>query len=176
MIKICIGLANINMLVKFNIPNLTDKETDYFFSQAYISDRKRYPKILHKKGDKFNRVFNFLLNGTYMQPHLHPGFQKKEKMYVVYGSFDLIFFNKKGKVEKKILLDHKINNYYEVPPFKWHTYIVRSKKAIVYETMIGRYKPETWKKMASWAPKEIFKNAEKYLMNLKLSIIKKKNA
>ena len=42
--------------------------------------------------------------------------------------------------------------------------------------MLGIYKPITWKRMASWAPKEIFKNAEKYFMNLKLSIIKNKNA
>ena len=57
--------TNINMLVKFNIPNLTDKETDYIFSQT-ISVEKDIQKYC-TKGDKFNRVFNFLLNGTYMQ-------------------------------------------------------------------------------------------------------------
>ena len=61
------------------IPDLSDLEIKAFFELATSSNRKRYPKILHKNGDKFNRVFNFLIKGTYMQPHLHP--EKKNRTY-----------------------------------------------------------------------------------------------
>ena len=42
-----------------------------------------------------------------------------------------------------------------------------SEKVIVYETMEGIYDTSTWKKMASWAPKENSLDASKYLEMLK---------
>ena len=62
------------------IPDLSDLEIKAFFELATSSNRKRYPKILHKNGDKFNRVFNFLIKGTYI--HATPAsWKRKNRTY-----------------------------------------------------------------------------------------------
>lgn len=145
-----------------NIPRLNDCDLKEFFLKAIESPRKRYPKIIHQPGDYNNKVFNFLLHDTYMQPHLHPGKEKTEKMYLISGSFNLIFFDNIGKIIKKTLLQRGHQEYVEVPPYTWHTYIMLSEKVVVYETMDGIYDPKTWKKMASWAPAEDKEDALTY--------------
>ena len=75
------------------VPDLSADEIQYYFLEAENSERKRFPKILHNQGDYDNRVVNFVLNESYMQPHLHPGDEKIEKMFLVEGSFALILFD-----------------------------------------------------------------------------------
>jgi hypothetical protein len=38
--------------------------------------------------------------------------------------------------------------------------------AITYETMMGKYDPNTWKTFADWAPKENTVESSAYLMGL----------
>ena len=152
------------------IPSLLDSEKNFHFAQAYSSIRKRSPKILHKKGDYLNKVFNFILSDSYMHPHLHPGEEKIEKMYLVDGAFALFLFSDKGEIEKTIVLEKGNNEFVEVPAFTWHTYVMLSQKAIIYETMEGKYDPDTWKKIASWAPIENSPEATKYLEMLKSKV------
>jgi hypothetical protein len=45
-----------------------------------------------------------------------------------------------------------------------------SDEVIIYETMEGIYEIDTWKKMASWAPKENSLDAESYLEILKSKV------
>jgi ribosomal protein S8 len=54
-----------------------------------------------------------------------------------------------------------------VPALQWHTYVMRSDFSIIYETMIGKYDPLTWKKMADWAPGEETENSKEYFQSLK---------
>lgn len=152
------------------IPSLLDSEKNFHFAQASSSIRKRSPKILHKKGDYLNKVFNFILSDSYMHPHLHPGEEKIEKMYLVDGAFALFLFDDKGEIEKTIVLEKGNNEFVEVPAFTWHTYVMLSQKAIIYETMEGKYDPDTWKKIASWAPIENSPEAIKYLEMLKSKV------
>jgi cupin fold WbuC family metalloprotein len=153
-----------------NIPHLSSDEKNFHFDQAFKSIRRRSPKILHKKGDYLNKVFNFILNDSYMQPHLHPGIEKIEKMHLLEGSFALILFNNSGNIDKTIILEKGKKDFVEVPAFTWHTYLMISQKVIVYETMDGKYAPESWKKMAPWAPIENTPEAKKYLEKLKIEI------
>ena len=155
------------MFLTKKIPKLSKKDINQHFVLAKDNISKRALKILHRNGDFFNKVFVFLLKDTYMQPHLHPGYQKKEKMFLFRGSFCLLFFNDNGKVVKKILLDDKKKNYFEIPPFTWHTYVMTSENVVIYETMNGIYNPKTWKKMANWAPKENSRQAKHYFKKLK---------
>ena len=152
------------------IPSLNDSEIKSNFLKAKNSIRKRFPKIIHKNGDYENKVFNFMLSDTYMQPHLHPGKEKTEKMYLVLGSFMLLFFDDFGKIIKKQIIEFNSQQYVEVPPYIWHTYIMLSEKVIVYETMDGIYNKKTWKKMASWAPVENSKEALVFFNNLRQSV------
>jgi len=148
------------------IPPISDQNIEEGFKKAKLSSRKRYPKILHKQGDKQNKVFNFLLKGTYMRPHKHLGKGKIEKMTLILGSFLLFYFNNKGEVVEQHILDIGKKEYIEVPSNTWHTYTMLSDKVLIYETMEGVYDPQTWKDLASWAPAEDGSEGENYLSSL----------
>lgn len=152
------------------LPILKSEEVSQCFSEANQSIRKRFPKILHKQGDYFNKVINFVLDDSYMQPHLHPGEEKIEKMYLLEGSFALILFDDAGEITNTIVLKKGDRESVNVPAFTWHTYVMLTKEVVVYETMEGIYKPSTWKKMASWAPLENTEEAIDYLKMLKNKI------
>jgi cupin fold WbuC family metalloprotein len=152
------------------LPKLSYNEIESYFLKAKLSERKRFPKILHEKGDYNNRVINFVLEDSYMQPHLHPGEEKIEKLYLIKGSFALILFDDKGEVSKTIMLETGQRESIFVPAFTWHTYVMLTKEVVIYETMEGVYKPSTWKKMASWAPEENEGAASKYHIGLKSKV------
>ncbi len=158
-------------MIKNKIPELSNQDIKYHFDLSQNSERHRSPKILHKKGDYVNQVFNFILNDSYMQPHLHPGNEKIEKMYLIYGSFALIMFNDKGKVIETHIMAKGKNEFIEVPAFSWHTYVMLTDQVIVYEEMDGIYEPSSWKEMASWAPKENTPEADKYLETLRANLL-----
>lgn len=136
------------------IPELTLKQREEGYKKAQRSERKRHAFILHESGDYHNRVFNFLLNGTYMQPHSHPGPEKIEQIYLVDGVIDLIFFDDVGALQSVKRMDPNGCTHVSVPAFQNHTYRVHSLSAITYETMDGVYDPHTWKRLCGWAPSE----------------------
>jgi cupin fold WbuC family metalloprotein len=105
-----------------------------------------------------------------MQPHLHPGDEKIEKIHIVYGKVVIYFFDDLGKFIKSIPLEKGGVEFVEVPAFTWHTYIIQSDYAITYETMMGVYRPDTWKKLAEWAPQEGTPECDLYLNYLKQGI------
>ena len=149
------------------IPPLSDQEMDDGIIQARNSDRKRSPKLLHKKGDEFNEVFNFMMHDSYMQPHLHPGAEKIEHIYLIKGRIAALFFDDVGEVKQCSILETGGVELIVVPAFTWHTYIMLTDYAVTYETMMGVYKPETWKEFAKWAPREDSLESPDYLSLLK---------
>ena len=155
-------------MIKNKIPELSNQDIKYHFDLSQNSERHRSPKILHSKGDYVNKVFNFILNDSYMQPHLHPGNEKIENMYLLAGSFALMLFDEKGEISSTIILEKGGRESVNVPAFTWHTYVMLTEKVVIYETMEGVYKPSTWKKMASWAPLENISEAINYLNILKI--------
>ena len=157
-------------MIKEKIPNISKEDIKFHFDASRKSERCRSPKILHSKGDYVNKVFNFVLYESYMQPHQHPGPEKIEKMYLVQGSFALVIFDNDGKIENIHILEKDKNEYISVPAFTWHTYIMLSNEVIIYEEMEGFYNPDTWKRMATWAPKENTPEAIIYLKELRTKI------
>ena len=152
------------------IPKLFPTEMSEYVQKAASSPRRRYPKILHKPGDEFNRVINFMMEDTYMQPHLHPGEEKIEKMYLVRGKFAVLLFSDKGEIAQIISLELGKTEYVEIPAFTWHTYVMLSESVVTYETMMGKYDPETWKALAAWAPTENTGESITYLIELKQQV------
>lgn len=158
-------------MIKNNIPKLYKEDIQFHFEASHQSKRQRSPKILHLKGDYVNKVFNFVLYNSYMQPHLHPGTEKIEHMYVIQGSFALIIFDDFGNAKNINILEKGKSEFISVPAFTWHTYVMLSNEVIIYEEMNGSYDPKTWKKMASWAPEENTREAFAYLTELRKKII-----
>lgn len=149
------------------IPRLGDSEIDEWLTRAAESPRRRVPNILHAPGDEFNRVVNFMLHDSYMQPHLHPGDEKIERIYPLRGKLAVLFFDDTGAVERVVTAERGGVECVEVPAFTWHTYVMLTDSVVTYETMMGEYEPKTWKEMAQWAPAEGTREAERYLAGLK---------
>lgn len=149
------------------IPTITGQEKKEGLQQAAESFRRRHPMILHQQGAVFNEVFNFMMDDTYMQPHLHPGDEKIEKIYLVQGKVAILFFDDAGSVIKCTLLEKEGVDMIEVPAFTWHTYVILSPSAITYETMMGKYDPQTWKDFFNIVPAENTAESIEYLYLLK---------
>lgn len=150
-----------------HVPPLSPEETADLRARAASSPRRRVPKILHEPGAELNRVFNVMMHDSYMQPHLHPGPEKIEKISLVEGRIALLMFDDQGQVSRVILLEEGGDTFIAVPAFTWHTYVMLSDCAVTYETMMGRYEPSTWKRMAEWAPLENGPDSERYLASLR---------
>lgn len=155
------------------IPDISEQEIRDFMDEASRSPRRRHPKILHSPGDEFNRVFNFIMKDSYMQPHLHPGDEKIEKIHLIRGKIAALYFDDHGTVIECTLLEEDGRTLIEVPAFTWHTYIMLSDSAISYETMMGVYEPNTWKTYAAWAPTESSLESASYLDFLKGEVAKR---
>lgn len=149
------------------IPQLSEQEIESGLAQAASSTRRRHPKILHTQGDEFNRVINFIMQDSYMQPHLHPGEEKIEKIYLIRGKVAALFFDDQGVIKNCVILEKGGVGHIEVPAFTWHTYVMLSENVITYETMMGIYEPKTWKHFAEWAPLENTSESLAYLNLLK---------
>ena len=158
------------MIYDTNLPNLSVKEIQDGLKLASASEKRRYPKLLHNPGDEFNCVFNFMMRDSYMQPHLHPGREKIEKIYLVQGIAAALFFDYKGEMSKCTVLEKGGVEFIEVPAFTWHTYVMLTDTVVTYETMTGVYRPETWKQFAAWAPQEGTVDCNKYLDLLKSKV------
>lgn len=142
------------MITDTKNPALSEQEIQDGLRLAGCSEKRRYPKLLHRRGDEFNCVFNFMMNDSYMQPHLHPGQEKIERINIIRGKIALLFFDNHGKVTSCTLLEKNGLELIVIPAFTWHTYVILTENAVTYETMTGVYDPETWKKLADWAPHE----------------------
>lgn len=146
------------------IPIINSLEIKEGINNALVSERRRFPKILHNPGDVFNRVLNFMMNDSYMQPHLHPGDEKIEKIYIIEGKLAVFFFDDEGEITKITILEKGGIEMIAVPAFTWHTYAMLTDYAITYETMMGKYDPHTWKDFFTIAPAE---NTEESIIYLK---------
>jgi cupin fold WbuC family metalloprotein len=160
------------MTIEMNIriPIISNRSLQKYYKEALNSQRQRACKVLHKKGARFNKVFNFLCLDTYMHPHLHPGLEKEEIIHCLKGELAVIFFNNLGDLETIKIL--KKNMSIIVPPYKWHTYVVLSKFVVTYETMPGVYDISSWKKLSRWSPKEDSIKAKDYLTRLRTKVLK----
>ena len=157
-------------MLDYKIPELSEQEIQDCLKLAVSSEKRRYPKLLHSAGDEFNCVFNFMMQNSYMQPHLHPGEEKIEKIHLIRGKVAALFFDDQGMVKKCTVLEKGGIELIEVPAFTWHTYVMLTDYALTYETMMGVYDPETWKKFAEWAPQEGGIECLRYLDLLKSKI------
>jgi cupin fold WbuC family metalloprotein len=148
------------------IPIINSSEIKEGIDKANASERRRFPKILHNPGDEFNRVINFMMYDSYMQPHLHPGDEKIEKIYILEGRLAVFYFDDLGEIIKTTILEKGGIEMISVPAFTWHTYAMLTEYAITYETMMGKYDPHTWKDFFTIAPAEDTDESIEYLKKL----------
>ena len=159
-------MDNLNFEYDYKIPKLSLDTKKKYSNAALNSKKKRCPLIIHNHGDELNQAFAFTCRDSYMRPHLHQYNYMVEKMHLIEGCFELFFFDNNGKIIKTYKLN-KPSQKVQVPALQWHTYVIRNDLAIIFETMMGKYDPLTWKKFPDWAPAEESALASQYFHSLK---------
>ena len=110
--------------------------------KAFNSKLKRSRICAHKSDrDKIHEMFVCLHKDTYVAPHFHKN--KTESYHIIEGKVDIYFFNKKGEVKNKILLNSKSKNknfYLRLDPNIFHTLVPKTKYVIFHEVTNGPFK------------------------------------
>lgn len=124
--------------------------------QAIKSPRKRAIKNYHPyAADPLQRMVNYMLGDTYVQPHKHEKPDKREMFVILEGRLLVIEFAPDGAINNHQVLDPSEGNYgAEIMPGIWHTLIPLSSYVVVFEVKDGPYNPEEDKHFAPWAPGE----------------------
>ena len=150
---------------KNKISFITNNHINFLKKKVKFTKNKRIRICTHKNiGDKLHEMIILLSKETYIRPHKHIG--KVESLHVVEGNADVIFFNKKGKVKKKIPLNKNRNFYYRLSTSCFHTFKIKSKYFVFHETTEGPFlKNKTI--YAKWSPHEKnLEDARNYLKSL----------
>ncbi len=146
--------------------------------RAHQSSRRRANHCFHSPSDRLQRMVNVALKGSYFAPHQHKNPDKLEIFTILSGRVIVITFNDQGEITDKVFLSREPENgntaakektafQVEIPPGVWHTLVVLSEEAVLYEIIDGHYHPDTHKKFAPWAPLESDSEAaQEYLEKL----------
>ncbi len=140
--------------------------------KARESPRKRAVYCFHNSEERLQRLINACLYDTYVIPHKHENPDKLEIFVILKGRVAVFIFDDKGEISESVILDENGHNKtVEIPPKTWHSFIVLSPEAVLYEIIDGRYDPKTHKKFAPWAPMaENTEETRKYLNWLRKEI------
>lgn len=135
--------------------------------KARESPRKRAVYCLHKPDEILQRMINAGLEDTYVRPHKHENPDKLELFFILKGKVGVIIFDDKGDIKDSVVLSEDGTKVAEIPLRAWHSFIILSKEAVLFEIIMGRYDPKTHKEFAPWAPEENSEESEEYLEKLK---------
>ncbi|MFA6320472.1 MAG: WbuC family cupin fold metalloprotein [Candidatus Omnitrophota bacterium] len=124
--------------------------------KAKVSPRKRTNYNFHSSDSAiFQRMLNAAEVGTYIQPHKHENPDKVEVFVILKGRVVVVEFDDAGKIIDHVVLDPEAGaKAVEIPPRKWHSFIVLKPESVLYEAKEGPYDKNIEKKFAGWAPSE----------------------
>lgn len=145
---------------------INNKLINETLEKARNSPRKRAVHCFSKPEDKIQRMINAGLKDTYVRPHKHENPDKLEIFSILKGKVAILMFNDNGEITDSFVLDAE-NKAVEIPPKTWHSFIILSDEAALYEIIDGPYNPETHKQFAEFAPEEGTEEAINYLNKLK---------
>lgn len=123
---------------------------------AHASQRRRIILPIHRNQDALvQRMFNFMLPGTYVQPHLHPREGAIETMMVLHGALGFVLFDDRGNVRNHWRLTAGTPSaLLDIEPKLWHGMVILEPDTVVLEIKRGPYDAELDKVFAEWAPAE----------------------
>ena len=100
-------------------------------------------------------MLNAGMRDTYVAPHVHDHPRKLEVFVILRGSIAVVAFDTDGNLADCVVLSDKGPvRAAEIPAGTWHSFVVLTRSAVVYELVDGRYDPHTHKHFARWAPNE----------------------
>lgn len=136
--------------------------------EALASPRLRTNHNFHAgPEDNPHRFLNAMARGTYVTPHRHLSPPKAESFILLRGAVACFLFDDAGDVTEI----HRLGGAGEplgidVAAGIWHSLVVRSDVAILYEVKPGPWVPATDKEFAPWAPREGTTGCPRYLRAL----------
>ncbi|MCZ2155328.1 MAG: WbuC family cupin fold metalloprotein [Bryobacterales bacterium] len=137
---------------------ISQDQIDKLVARANELPRRRINWNLHTgPDDAVHRFINVLLRGTYVAPHRHVTPPKPESFVVLEGELALFQFGESGEVDCVTLLGpSRTPRIYgiDLAPGVWHTLVVLSPVAAIFEVKPGPYVPTSDKDFAPWAPRE----------------------
>jgi cupin fold WbuC family metalloprotein len=95
-----------------------------------------------------------LIEGAYVGPHRHLKPPKSESFLILEGELALLAFDDSGGVLTTTVLGRKAVPGADIAAGIWHTLVVVSPHAVIFEVKPGPYDPISDKDFAAWAPPE----------------------
>jgi cupin fold WbuC family metalloprotein len=140
---------------------------------ARLSPRLRANHGFHQPHERLQRMVNVALLDSYFAPHQHKAPGKLEIFTILRGRVMVVTFKDNGEVDETCCLNAEAqwnraeksdskspilkSNFalqVEIPPGAWHSLVILSSEAVMYEVIDGFYDPLTHKQFAPWAPPE----------------------
>jgi cupin fold WbuC family metalloprotein len=107
-----------------------------------------------------------MLRSMYVTPPRHLDPPKPEAFLVLEGRIAFLTFDDQGRVVSRNELGVGGPVGIDAPAGVWHTLIVLTPHAVIYEVKPGHYSAATDKDFAPWAPREGEPGVEDYLRSL----------
>ena len=137
------------------LPRASDQQVNALLRRARSSKRRRAIYNYHGPTERLQRMLNAGMRDTYVAPHVHDQPRKLEIFVVLKGSVAVVAFEDGGDLADCVILSDKGPvRATEIPAGTWHSFVVLTRSAVVYELVDGRYDPLTHKHFAPWAPDE----------------------
>ena len=147
----------------------TDALFDAVLGRAEQSPRRRTNHNFHPTlEDNPHRFLNVMLRDTYVRPHRHRDPPKPEAFLVLRGELDVLLFDDDGAITDRFALSAEgPARGVDLVPGLWHSLVVKSHHAVIYEVKPGPYDPADDKEFAAWAPPEGDPSVPAYLAGLR---------
>jgi cupin fold WbuC family metalloprotein len=124
-----------------SLPIIKRSQINLLVKQARKNKSQKSRLCTHKNTrDKLHEMFVVHTNKYKVKPHYH--LNKCESLHVLYGSADLIIFDKLKKIKKKIVLGTYNSGkifYYRIKKKVIHSLDVKSKYFIFHEVTLGPF-------------------------------------
>ena len=138
-----------------HLPRVGDRQIKDIIRRARSSERRRAICNYHRPTERLQRMLNAGMRDTYVAPHVHDHPRKLEVFVILRGSIAVVAFDTDGNLADCVVLSDKGPvRAAEIPAGTWHSFVVLTRSAVVYELVDGRYDPHTHKHFARWAPNE----------------------
>jgi cupin fold WbuC family metalloprotein len=131
--------------------------------KALASPRLRTNYNYHSgDADNPHRFLNVLAQGTFIPPHRHLDPPKSETLLVLEGKVGFFLFDDEGRVTSAEEIGDRGRIGVDIPSGVWHTLVVLTPFAVVFEVKAGPYDPSLGRDFAPWAPREADPGAADY--------------
>lgn len=128
---------------------------DRVLARAEAAPRRRTNHNFHAgPEDNPHRFLNVMMRDTYVPPHRHVTPPKPEAFLVLRGRATVFVWTEDGRVRERHALGDGGPMGIDLAAGLWHSVLVESHHAVIYEVKPGPWDPSTDKDFARWAPRE----------------------